>query len=321
MSSLHETKRRISSIKNTAQITRAMQMVSASKMKRAEQSARETVPYAEGIYDIVRKISSLDDYKSPYTRKVGEIKNTAIVVIGPGRGFVGGMTTNLLLFASTFITHLKEKNTNFSIAGISIQKLGLDIVQRLNINAKYHFAEYHEHPTTTVLTSIYQTILKSFAQGEFDEVYLAYTHFISTLVQKPVCKRILPISFQRILKEAEQDVEKEKSSNFIFEPNTTEVLDFLLPEYFETQILSAILDSHASEHSARMVTMKNATDNAEELADNLKLEYNRTRQDRITQELMDNTREISEGKAIDADTTKPIIAAQEFMEIAEGAVF
>jgi F-type H+-transporting ATPase subunit gamma len=279
MASLRAIKRRIQTVKNTAQVTKAMQMISANKMKQAEKLAKQTIPYTEGLFEVVRRIGKITDYSSPLLKRSANVRNIAVVVIGPSRGFVGGLITNLTVNTIKAINDLKLQNPGANVLGVSVHRKALNIVTNLGIEDKYHFAKYFDHPTTTELSSIYSTILNGFMNEEFDEVYLAYMHFVNTMVQKPVFKRLLPIKF---------DVTDEKKENtFIFEPSKSTILDFVLPEYFESEVLTAILDSNASEQSARMVAMKSATDNAKAINKELSLQYNSTRQAKITNEILE----------------------------------
>lgn len=294
MASTREIKRRIKSVKSTAQITKAMQMVAASKMKKAQERAGAATPYAQGLYEIVNKIGTTEGYSSPFLRQVDEVKKAAIIVIAPSRGFAGSLPSSLLLKTSDLVTELKNKNKDIEIRGIGVHKLGLKTLVKLNIQMDFQFADFIEKPTTTDLTAIYQVLKEKFMNGEYDEIYMVYSHFINTALQKSEVKKILPLSLAEIIEEASMSEktkdEKEsvkKTKDFIFEPSTKIVLDRLLPEYFEMQIFSALLESIASEHSARMVAMKKATDNAKEMVDNLTLKYNKTRQAGITQEMVE----------------------------------
>ena len=294
MTKTREIKRRITSINSTKKITKAMQMVSASRMKRAQNRVNNAVPYAEGLFKIVNEIGPIHDYTHPLLRQVDEIKNVAVLIIGPHRGFVGGMITTLFLAADQLIDKIRLNNQGVHIFGISMHRKGLDIVNKLGIESKYHFADYFENPTTTQLTPIIKVISDGFINKEFDEVYIVYMHFINTIVQKPEFQKILPISLSKFQKDAEsiKKLSNDKKQAILnltynFEPNVKEVLNRLVPEYFETQIYAALLDSMASEYSARMVAMKNATDNANEMYKELELIYNRTRQASITQEILE----------------------------------
>lgn len=281
MANLQAIKSRIKSIKNTKQITHAMQLVSASKMKKAQEAALHTTPYSEGLHGVVADLPVIEEFKSPYLREIEDVEKIAVVVIGQTRGFVGGQTTNLMVNTSKEIEVLKKEFPGAKFFGISVNKLGLKIVNTLGIKSVYHFSEGFEEPTTTEMSPVSQAILQGFKKEEFDLVYLSYMKFVNTMEQNPFFKRILPISFDR---------EDDKSANgeeFTFEPDAEEVFTFLLPEYFESQLLNAILNSNASEHSARMVAMKAATDNATQLVDDLTLDYNKSRQAGITQEILE----------------------------------
>ena len=302
-----ELKRRIASIGSTAKITKAMEMIAASKMQKAQDKAKKTIPYTTGIYNIVSKFANIKDFKSVYLRRSESVKNVVIVVIGSNRGFVGGLIANMTSAVYKFTQNLKRQNPELGITGISIHKTALKIVTNAGLKSDFHFQEEWENLTTTDLSAVYSAIIESFKDGKYDEVYLAYSHFINTMTQKPLIKRILPISLTSLVEEAEasgtledtEDVEKvnkfsqkEEFSNphhnpFLFEPSMSQVLNVLLPEYFQTQIYSAILEGFASEHSARMISMKNATDNAIDLQKVLTIKYNRQRQAAITQELIE----------------------------------
>lgn len=291
MAVARDIKRRITSVKNTAQITRAMQMVSASKMQKAQDRAFKAIPYAEGIYEVVNKISDTGGYDSPYLTKRSEIKNIAIVVIGTSRGFVGSLLAALTNSAYDLAKNLKNKYPEVNIKGISVHKTGQKILHNAGIENDFHFSKYIEAPNTTDLTAIFSLLVDKFQKGEYDEIHLVYSHFVNTIVQKPATKKILPLSLEDIAQEAKEfeakNEQKHAHKAYVFEPTAAAVLDRLLPEYFQTQIYTGLLESIASEHSARMVAMKNATDNSKELQKALTLKYNRTRQAGITQEIIE----------------------------------
>ncbi len=276
-------KRRIQTVKNTSKITKAMEVVSASKMKSAQNRALSTVPYADGLYRIIKKIGFIPDYKNPLMRDVKKAKSAGIIVIGPDKGFVGGMITDIMLKTSNLIKELKEKNPDLKVYGISIFKKGEKVLKSLGIENKYHFSDYNEKPTTTELTPILKVLVEGFVSEEYDEIYIVYSHFINTMQQKTVTKKLLPISFEDITENGENS----ENISYTFEPSMEAILDKLIPEYFEYQIFAAIMDSMASEQSARMVAMKNASDNAKEIEKNLQLKYNKTRQASITQEIIE----------------------------------
>ncbi len=297
MSTAHELKSRIKSVKNTKQITKAMQLVSVSKMKQADVEATESLPYAQGLNDLVSQIGAIKDYKSPFTRTPKKIKKIMIVIVGPTRGFVGGLTSNLTINTQKEIEKISQKYPDAKIEALTIHKLGKKIAEYTGLQAKYHFSQNFEHPNTTMLSPVYKVIIDAFKKEETDMVFISYMHFINVIKQKAEFKKILPISVQKISEGGEQasnqakdkEIEKQKAQpeDMIYEPTKKKILDELLPEYFETQILSAIFESNASEHAARMVAMKNATENATELVDKLSLKFNKTRQAAITQEILE----------------------------------
>ncbi|KKQ34689.1 MAG: ATP synthase gamma chain [candidate division WS6 bacterium GW2011_GWA2_37_6] len=286
MATTREIKRRIKSIDSTAQITKALQMMSASKMAKAQQVASESVPYAEGLYEIVNLIGDVKGYKSPYIREIAKVEKAVIVLVGPTRGFVGTQVSALAYDAKIYLDEFKRKNTGVEISAICVNSLGLKLAKLLGIDVRLSFLDIAELPGVYDLEALIKVLREGFEAGEFDEVHIAYTHFVNTIIQKPVIKKLLPIKFEELAKQL-QEKEIKKETNFLFEPGRDKVLDKLLPEYFEMQVLSALLESKASEESARMIAMKNATDNAIELRDKLFLKYNRTRQSKITAEIID----------------------------------
>lgn len=297
MAQAKDLKRRIASIKSTAQITKAMQMVSASKMQKAQERALGATPYAQGIYELVSKFSGIKEYQSVFLKEVINPKKIVIVVIGTNRGFVGGLIANLTSAVYKLSKELQAKHPGVKLSGISLHKTGLKILANAGVKNDYHFAEIIENPTTTDLSAVFSLLIDNYTAGNYDEVYVVFSHFINTVTQKPLVKRILPISLEQLLSEAKVNEEQEAADQknktqettepFIYEPGMEEILDRLLPEYFQTEVYTSVLESLASEHSARMIAMKNATDNANELQANLNLKYNRQRQAGITQELIE----------------------------------
>jgi len=284
MAQTRDIRRRIGSVKNTAQITKAMQMISAAKMQKAQDRALRSIPYAQGLYEIVAKIGKVSEYTSVYLKQAEPVRNIAVVVIGTSRGFVGSMLTSLLVKTMKLNRSLTEKYPAAKIKGISIHKTGLRILANAGIESAYHFTDYFEAPTTTQLTPIFDLLVSKFGLGEFDQIHLVFTHFVNTIKQEAISKQLLPLSLEEILRTGQ---EIKQQGDYIFEPSAKDILDKLLPEYFQTQIFTALLESMASEHSARMVAMKNATDNARDLEKVLTLMYNRKRQAGITQEIIE----------------------------------
>lgn len=280
MSNTRKLKSRIDSVQNTKKVTKAMQMISTSKMQKAQKLATEANPYAQNLSKVLSKLTISPEYESIYLRKKQLIKNIGLVVIGQSRGFVGGQTNNLLFFLENELKQLKQNYENATFKGISIHKLGLKIVNSLKINSLLHFSQFFENPNTTNLEAVVQSIFELFKDDKLDLVYICFMNFISILKHEPKLVQLLPVPVKVSTK-------KNNDSKFLFEPSEEKILDFLLPEYYETQILRSVINSNASEHSGRMIAMKNATDNASDLIKDLKLEFNKTRQTQITQEILD----------------------------------
>ena len=290
MASTKDLQSRIKSVKSTRQITKAMQMVSASKMKRAEIEAKKIDPYVEMLFEIVRYLRIPPSYSNPLIKKSKNTRSILFLVVGPSRGFVGGLTTDLTLKVNNLENELKKRYSGVMIDAITLNKVAFNICKNLGLNVVKNFEKLPEHPTTTNLSPILKTVLDLYLEGHYQMVYIIYTKFISKLKRQPESSIVLPIDFEILLKESkERDEPLEHVNEFIYEPSVSEVLDSLLPEYFETNILNAILQNNASEHSARMIAMQTATDNANQLIDDLTLLYNRERQSAITNSIIEIT--------------------------------
>lgn len=254
-------------------------MVSASRMQLAQQRALAAEPYAKGIFELVTKLSGQTESKNPYLEERVQVENIAIVVVGSNRGFVGSLLSALTAETYRLVQELHDKFPEAAIHGISIHKTGLRILAHAHVSGNYHFAQDFENVVTTDLSAVFKLINDKYIAGEFDRVYIVFPHFVNTLLQKPQSTQILPVSLP--------EGQKAAGNPFIYEPGLNEVLDRLLYEYVQSQIYTAILEGLASEHSARMIAMKNATDNATELEQQLNLSYNRQRQAGITQQLIE----------------------------------
>lgn len=280
MASERIIKQRIKSAKNISQITRAMQMVAASKMKRAQLAALSGRPYAEKIAEVVSQfVPRIDESKHPLLAR-NESGKQLIVLISTNKGLLGGLNTNLFRKLSDFFPKDATENTQF----VSIGKKGESFLVRWGGSLVADFST--TIPFSKSITALTQFISDGYTQGKYKEVYLVYSNFISALKQEPVFKKILPIiefssSAQKVKEEEQLDLE------FVVEPSIDEMLESLLVSFLENQVRDAILEAEASEHSARMVAMKNATDNANEFVELLTLEFNKARQEKITYEIAD----------------------------------
>ncbi len=283
MASLREIKTRINSVKSTEKITNAMYMVSTSKMLSAVERVGNAKPYSAALREFFAKIGKVTDYENPLLNQ-RKVNNIGILVIGASRGFVGSLSTNLVLE----IAQLLKDNPEKTISAITMHKKGRKIAENLGLEIDYHFPDFVEVPTSSDISAVKKTLIDGFMGGKYDVVYLAYSKFIKNGVQKACVEKLLPLS-STLSEQDSSTEEKREGEDFLykFEPSPSAVLDVLIPEYFENQIYVSLLESIASEHSARMIAMKNATDNARDLNKNLTLFYNRTRQSVVTQELIE----------------------------------
>lgn len=282
-----DIRRRIKSIKNTAQITKAMQMVAAAKMRKAQTAALAGRPYSELINRVLVDLQSRTDVTLHPLLEVREVKKELVLVISTDKGLCGALNTNLLRELNQFDT----ATTDF----ISSGRKGQQYVARTKRNLVADFPIKDGAPLreTKIISKL---LLEKFLNKEVDKVTVVFTHFKNTLVQTPTVRTLLPISpFD--LPEAKGEgapaatdgIDPENTFGYLYEPNAQDVLSYILPHYVHYQVYQMILDARASEHSARMVAMKGATDNAKQLIKDLTLEYNKVRQASITTELLEIT--------------------------------
>jgi F-type H+-transporting ATPase subunit gamma len=289
--STREIRRRIRSVKNMSQITRAMEMVSASKMRRAQRNVLATRPYADRMLDVMGELTE----RAVGAARTGtlleirpEVKAVGLIVVTPDKGLTGAMITNVLRRASRFI--LDERGRGRTIETLAVGKKGRDFLVRTGQNMIAEITKLGDYPRLIDTLGIATNVINGFRERRYDEVYVVYSEFVNTLVQRPALKRLLPVE--------PPNESTEKKWDYTYEPDQDEVLRELLPRFVEVQLYQAILESIASEHSARMVAMRNATDNAKELSRDLTLTYNKTRQANITKEVS----EIASGAAALAET-------------------
>lgn len=273
LASLRDIKTRITSTKKTSQITKAMQMVSASKLNRAEQNAKAFNPYMEKIQEVVASIATGSDAKHPMlvTRPV---KKTGYLVITSDRGLAGAYNSSILRSVFNAIKERHKSPNEYAV--IVLGRVGLQFFNRRNIPVAKSITGLGDQPSFADIKAIAAETVELFANGTFDEINLFYNHFVSAIQQDVTEKRLLPLA----------DVASNaKRTSYEFEPSQEEILEVLLPQYAESLVYGALLDAKASEHAARMSAMKSATDNAQELIRSLTLVYNRARQAAITQEI------------------------------------
>ncbi|MEI6565707.1 MAG: ATP synthase F1 subunit gamma [Verrucomicrobiota bacterium] len=283
MPSTRDIRRRIKSVKNTAQITKAMQMVSASKMRKAQQSALAGRPYAEVMNDVLSEIAAVAGESRHALMEQRSGKRRGVILVTSDKGLCGALNSNILREASKF----DRDTTLYITAG----RKAAQFVARTRRQLKAEFT-YKDTPQFSEARAISKFARELFLSGEVDRVDVLFTNFISTLNLKPVVIPLLPVGE---IKGVSSDVKGEAMSHeltrsgteFIFEPSLESVMEAMLPHYLNFQVYQVLLEARASEQSARMVAMKNATDNAQQLIKDLTLEYNKMRQAAITKELLE----------------------------------
>ncbi len=282
MANTQDIRRRIKSIRNTAQITKAMQMVAASKMRKAQQHALAGRPYAGLMNRVLVSLQQRTDPKLHPLLQVREVKKELVIVISTDKGLAGALNTNLLREAA-----------NFDASKTVYVVLGRKARQFLSRSRREILADFElkDAPTFAETKVVAQFATEKFLSGDVDKVSVLFTHFVNTINQKPTVRTLLPITnFEVAQAEAGNRGSSDGSDpmgGYIFEPTAERVLDVMLPYYLQYQVFQMILDARASEHSARMVAMKNATDNAKQFIKDLTLEYNKMRQASITTELLE----------------------------------
>ena len=289
-----EIKRRIKSIKSTKKITRAMQMVSAAKMRKAQLATLASRSYADLAWQIITNLSSKVDPKYHRLLQKPESKinpkKIGVILITSNRGLIGGFNTNLTNTLKKYISE-HELVAEF----VSVGKKGREALVRMKENVLADFPKHDKAVSIKEIEPISQLIVSEYLSGKYEKIVLVYTHFVSTISQKPIVKQVLPFTstnHQKDLPKTTSDIHDQSRVlhfEYTFEPSPDSVLEYLVPRILESQIYQAILESDASEHSARMVMMKNATDAATELVDDLTLAYNQLRQANITKELSEIT--------------------------------
>ncbi|TDL32916.1 F0F1 ATP synthase subunit gamma [Jeotgalibacillus sp. S-D1] len=275
MASLRDIKNRITSTKKTSQITKAMEMVSASKLSRAESNAKAFVPYMDKIQEVVASIAvGAKDATHPMLVS-RPVKKTAYLVITSDRGLAGPYNANVLRAAYNAILNRHKSKDEYVV--LTVGRVGRDFFAKKGINIIDSILGLPDQPTFADIKEITSKAVGMYADGAFDELYMYYNHFVSAISQEVTEKKVLPLT----------DVASvsNKLSSYEFEPSAEAILEVLLPQYAESLIYGALLDGKASEHAARMTAMRSATDNAKELIDSLSLSYNRARQAAITQEI------------------------------------
>ncbi len=279
-----EIRAKISSVTNTQKITKAMEMVAASKMRKTKLRMDETLPYVEKVKRVVNNIANSNpEYKHPYTQVREDVKRIAVIMVSSDRGLCGGLNSNLF---RKYLPLLKVWNEQ----GVEVE---LALVGR---KAQAFFRSYGGNVVATVsglgdvphiedLAGVIKVVLDKFGAGEVDEVYLGANKFVNVMTQNPVIEKIIPIISEGSARNSDDDSTFKPRGNYIYEPSAKETLALLMTRYIESMVFGAVVENASCEQSARMMAMKNATDNAGDMIKDLKLSYNKARQAAITAEL------------------------------------
>ncbi len=281
MAGSKEIRTKIKSVENTRKITKAMEMVAAAKMRKAQERMRAARPYGEKIRSVAANLSHANpDYKHPFLVKHDAVKNVGVIMVTSDKGLCGGLNTNVMRL---MVNKVKEWEGDVGKPGAKVQATaigtkGFSFLQRYGIPVVSHVLGLGDKPHLDKMIGPVKIQLDAFTEGKIDALYICYTKFVNTMRQEPVCEQLLPLTGDKL-------GAPDSSWDYIYEPDPQAVLDELLVRYIEAVVYQAVSENIASEQSARMVAMKSATDNAKKVIDDLKLTYNKARQAAITKEL------------------------------------
>jgi F-type H+-transporting ATPase subunit gamma len=274
-----EIRTKIKSVQNTRKITKAMEMVAESKMRKAQERMRSARPYAEKIRRLAANLSqaNVSDYKHPFLAKAGPLKRVGLILVTTDKGLCGGLNTNVMRVAVNAMKEWEGQGVT-EIRSTCIGNKGYGFIQRIGGKVVSHVIQVGDTPHLEKLIGPVKVMLDAFQNDELDAVYMAYTRFINTMKQEPVFEQLLPLTGERL-------GTPEGSWDYLYEPDPQVVIDELLVRYVEALVYQAVAENMASEQSARMVAMKSASDNAKNVIHELQLVYNKSRQAAITKEL------------------------------------
>jgi F-type H+-transporting ATPase subunit gamma len=279
MAGSKEIRTKIKSVQNTRKITKAMEMVAASKMRKAQDRMRRARPYADKVRNIAAHLAGANpEYQHPFLVEHDSVKAAGLIVVTTDKGLCGGLNTNLLRAVTTKLRELEKAGETISVTAIGNK--GFGFFNRIGAKVVSHLTQLGDTPHLERLIGPVKVQLDAYVRGEIDQVFLCYTRFINTMKQEAVIEQLLPLSADRL-----QEDSREYSWDYIYEPDAQSVLDELLVRYVEALVFQAVSENMASEQSARMVAMKAASDNAKKVIDDLQLSYNKARQAAITKEL------------------------------------
>ena len=276
MAGARDIKNKIKSVQNTQKITRAMEMVAASKMRKAQQRMATARPYAEKMRRVIAHLGAANlEYKHPFLVE-REDKRVGVIIVSTDRGLCGGLNSNLfrMLVARLDEWRGRDIEQDFCIIG----NKGVAFFRRFGVNVVGQATHLGDAPSIEALIGTVKVMLDAYTEGRIDRLYIVYNQFVNSMTQNPIVERLLP-------REASRDEEVKHYWDYLYEPDSKAVLDFLMTRYIESLVYQAVVENVASEQAARMVAMKAASDNAADLIDELRLAYNKARQASITQEL------------------------------------
>ena len=289
MSTPREMKQRIKSVNNISQVTRALEAVSASRVRKAEEAVRESRPYAEKAWQVLRHLATQParDWVHPLLTRHEKIERVLVVVVTGDRGLAGAYNSNVIRFT---LERMRQQDAEVSY--ITVGRKGKDVLSRRGVNLRATFSDLPAEPSYNDVSVIGRLLLDDYLAKDADRVLIIYTDFVNLMEQNVTIKQLLPIEIdapgEQVQDYALESIREEGPAlAYIYEPSEEELIDFILPRFTQIQVYHAILESMASEHAARMVAMRNATENANELAEDLQLEYNKARQQAITNEMLD----------------------------------
>jgi F-type H+-transporting ATPase subunit gamma len=277
MAGSKEIRTKIKSVENTRKITKAMEMVAASKMRKAQDRMRASRPYAEKIRQVAAHMSHANpEYKHPFLIKRDVIKNIGLIVVSSDKGLCGGLNTNMLRLSVNQMKNWEAEGKKIVVSAMGNK--GFSFMTRVGAEVKSHITGLGDVPHLEKLIGTIKVMLDAYAAGEIDQLYICYTKFINTMKQEPIMEQLLPLSGEKL-------GSPKSSWDYIYEPDAQAVIDELLTRYVESLVYNAVAENMASEQSSRMVAMKSASDNAKNVIGELKLVYNKARQAAITKEI------------------------------------
>ena len=280
MAGSKEIRAKIKSVENTRKITRAMEMVAAAKMRKAQERMRASRPYAEKIRNVAARLSRANpEYEHSFLAKRENIENVGLIVVTSDKGLCGGLNTNVLRLVVGRMKAWEGEGKGITVCPIGNK--GFGFMSRIGAKVKSNLTGLGDTPHIEKLIGAVKVMLDAYSAGEIDAIYLSYNHFINTMKQEPRVEQLLPLS-------GEQLGTAEGSWDYIYEPDAKQVIDELLVRYIESLVYQAVVENMASEQSARMVAMKAASDNAKNVIGELKLVYNKARQAAITREISES---------------------------------